>query len=258
MQETPHLKQRLSSISFLWTQHRTQPNYLIGCHIPSSTFHVITNWQILACNFCMGSKHQKLSGKSNYWSIQIIITLDQFSKNDYHAPQKQLINKNENMMYKEYLIYSVYLNKFKERLLSLNLPHPLISLHTPSGDSYCTSCGSSYALLCSRPTMMGCHLLCDISSSIWGIIVMKACSNSSAQLTIVAIVVHSNLYLDNAYQKSLQCSKVRNAWWPWQWCGIGLWTKANPAAQKLFIQNVTYSEGKMCSNSSCQQAHSFH
>jgi len=56
----------------------------------------------------MGSKHQKLSGKSNYWSIQITITLHQFSENDYHAPQKQLINKNENMMYKEYLIKIYY------------------------------------------------------------------------------------------------------------------------------------------------------
>jgi hypothetical protein len=37
---------------------------------------------------------------------------------------------------------------------------------------------------------------------------VKACSNSSAQLTIIAIVVHSNLYVDNASQRV--CSTARS------------------------------------------------
>ena len=37
---------------------------------------------------------------------------------------------------------------------------------------------------------------------------VKACSNSSAQLIIIAIVVHSNLYLDNACQRV--CSVARS------------------------------------------------
>jgi len=38
--------------------------------------------------------------------------------------------------------------------------------------------------------------------------VVKACSNSSAQLTIIATVMHSNLYLDNASQRF--CSVARS------------------------------------------------
>jgi len=55
---------------------------------------------------------------------------------------------------------------------------------------------------------MGCHVLCGISSSISGIIVVKACSNSCAQLTIIATVMHSNFYLDNASQRF--CSVARS------------------------------------------------
>ena len=123
------------------------------------------------------------------------------------------------MTYKEYLI-KIYYNlkqfyiqcifkKFKERLLSLNIPPlTLLDFTLPFGDSYCTSCGSSYALLCFKHTVRGCHVLCDISLSIWGIIVVKACSNRSALLTIFVIVVHSNLYLDNTSQRV--CSVVRS------------------------------------------------
>ena len=47
-------------------------------------------------------------------------------------------------------------------------------------------------------------------------------------------------------QRIVWCGKVRNTWWPWHWCRRCRWAMANPAAWKMFVQNIAHRNSKVC------------
>jgi hypothetical protein len=124
-------------------------------------------------------------------------------------------------------------------------------------ESCCTPSGSVCVPLCSKCTPMAHHILCDTSWIVCVVMVVKACYTALHNLwllpVIVAILVCSHLSLHIGPQGGFQCCKVRNMWFAGWWC-VRCWTTAIPSVQKLFIQNVTCNEGKICRYSTMLQA----
>ena len=75
----------------------------------------------------------------------------------------------------------------------------------------------------------------------------KGVFHSSVQIFVVVVVATcSHSSLDNTLQRIVWCGKVRTTWWPWQWCRRCRWATANPAAWKMFVQNIAHRKSEGC------------
>jgi len=72
----------------------------------------------------------------------------------------------------------------------------------------------------------------------------KGVFHSSAQIFVVATCSHSSL--DKTPQRIVWCGKARTMRWPWQWCWRCRWATANPAAWKMFVQNIAHRKSEAC------------
>ena len=99
------------------------------------------------------------------------------------------------------------------------------------GKSYHTSSGSECALCPDVPQFSAWHAPKHLWHNNGG-----SPSHSCAQLVVFVIAVLSVVW----------CGEVKTMWGWGSYHGRCWWTLASPAAQKMFYQSVTCSDGKMC------------
>ena len=75
----------------------------------------------------------------------------------------------------------------------------------------------------------------------------KGVFHSSVKIFVVVVLTRSHSSLDNTPLRIVWCGKVRTMWWPWQWCRRCQWATANPAAWKMFVQNIAHGKSEVCS-----------